>query len=72
MIFGLRTFFTIKLAFWIKYDFNLFYYDAILKDQISFKQTHVYLNDTDVTETDVIVVKKHFIKKVRLTLKKEC
>ena len=32
-----EIFFIIKLAFWIKYDFYLFYYDAILKGQISFK-----------------------------------
>ena len=71
LIFGQRTFFSIiKIAFRGKPEFYLFYYNAIFKDGVLFKQTQSSI------EIDVIVVKKYvflnFVEKhVRLKRKKK-
>ena len=54
-MFGQRTFFSIiKLVFREKCEFYLFYYKAIFKDRVSFKQTRSSI------AIDVVLVKKTF------------
>ena len=53
-LFGQKTFFSItELVFRGKRDFFLFYYNAVFKDCVLFKQTQ------GIIEIDVIVVEKH-------------
>ena len=68
IIFDQRPFFsTIKLAFRGKPEFYLFYYNAIFKDRVLFKQTQSSI------EIDIIVAKKHvFLSFVESSVRLKC